>query len=333
MAEPRPRNTGITEYSTPSGLAVRFSPALYDNQWDNFYRNLKFHEAQEEAARLLTPDFLEATYNAMKKPLPTKPLQASLLQHGHKNAVYSIGRGQDTFVLVMSKGTPELKKEVETEFANLTDLRQRLIDHHLPVFVPQPYALSREEKVSGFSFELLRNHFEMQGIALFVQYQHPENNRYFTLFKMVSNHPLAEKFNKKTVKGMSDQSQLPQLVERIDQNPHYRIKKELAAKLYIMYKVMGAVPAEFSIDAGDFMADPRKDDFDLRLITVRGGWKKVNDEEFGNWIKNLQFGIPTLEASLAGYKRPLFDYDTELILACAIKGQNILNLAIQTRKT
>lgn len=308
---------------TPSGMVAHFYPAYYELQWGQFGGPLTYMQARTAAASLLTTSFLEQTFNGMRRPnlLSAREAHVVLLQHGRKNAVYGIHVGDRSFIFTISRGTSRLQQEVEMEYENLRSLRQKLREAGLPVFVPQSFAVVRGEAVSGFSIEYLSQHFEMQADGRLVRQLPPlDRVKYHTTFKMVSDDPKAKHFNDFIERNW----QRWVFSKRAKKNdPNYRIKIELIARLFLTHAVTGCIPAEFSVKAGDFMADIRKPDYDLRLITVRGGWRGLSFDQFRSWLMEVEFSQGTPEEIAAGLQRPLFDFDPVIIKEGLQRGKRI----------
>jgi hypothetical protein len=80
--------------------------------------------------------------------------------------------------------------------------------------------------------------------------------------------------------------------EDIHPSPFYStaeaMKIEIIARLYVIQRLLGRLPREFLLGAGDFMAnfDAQVINHDPRLITIRGGWQEVADNDFPTWIQN-----------------------------------------------
>lgn len=312
-------NPGITEY-TGGEFTTRFHPSKFETnkEWDQFNPAINYLQARELAASLLSQPFVETTLARMHAPNQTADqADVTLLQAGRKNAIYKVTVGPSTFVLVMSKGTAELKEEVKQEASNLENLRTRLAESKLPAFVPRVYEVCENDLVGGFSFEFLPNHMELRAATARMIY--PDTQSYYTMFQVVDDRQTAQAFNKRIQKHIRKLMFLPQ--KRKEEDPNFRIKTELLARLFLIYKVMGAVPRQFSVNAGDFMIDPTKEDFDPRIITARGGWLPiVGNEDFARWIFDCEFAPPTVEELLQGANRPLFDYDPFVIQKGLYKG-------------
>jgi hypothetical protein len=99
------------------------------------------------------------------------------------------------------------------------------------------------------------------------------------------------------------------------------LKEEIVARLYVLFALTGKVPRAFSVSAGDFMADPNKPDFDLRLITIRGGWQELPEKKFVQWLLTRQASFPpTPEIDLPTEHFPILDVDGRIIAAGLEKG-------------
>lgn len=321
-----PERAQPTEYTHADGFTLRFHMSPHEQEWSKFGNAITYLEGRETAAAILNRQFVETTL-AMKNPGISPSVEAAdvtLSQQGRKNAIHKVTVGKESFIFVMSKGTPELKEEMKREFNNLRQLREKLEERSLPLFVPQTYIMGESGKVASFSFEYLPNHLELHALGLLV------GNKYYTGFGMVAENQKAQRFNKRAEKETVKWSRLPP--DKYSLDPNYRIKLELIARLYIIFELTGCVPSEFSINAGDFMADPDKEDFDLRLITVRGGWQLLGDETaFGLWLYNCEFARATPEEQALDLKRPLFDYNLVILNEGWGKGKEMLSHAFSPR--
>lgn len=233
-------------------------------------------------------------------------LGVQLIQMGLKCNIYKI---DDSFVLVQSKGGDSLNQEVCRDFSDLSELRQGLIEEGVEPFVPRPFVLS-SQGVPAFSVEYLAQHDEVNPYDAGIRVN--GEPYIFLIGNSYSNN--AGSFNKSLRRfytslphfaipecsiPFSDlkPSQLYQVSEKF--------KAEIIARLYVIQQIMGALPKEFSVSAGDFMANFnwRIRDYDPKLITIRGGWDAVPDNLFVEWVQNHQTEVNQehpLAASLQG---------------------------------
>jgi len=230
-------------------------------------------------------------------------LETELSQQGRKFGIFKVRPGNiaylyDPFILVTSRGSEKLNQEVRDDFANLKNLRAELVKRGLPAFVPQVYALGTKNGVPGFSMEYLKDHTELNWFfspefkGIFA-----DSGVYYPEFTMNGKTEVAKDYNetrytvfKKTYGGdvffgprVTPDDILPVLHSSDFHQKNQRLKQELVAHLYVVNHVTGAIPREFAVNSGDFMVDPTKENFDLRLITIRGGWAPLSPEDFMNW--------------------------------------------------
>ena len=297
---------------------------------------MTYEDVRFTAASLLERDFVCETL-AARGSIVGKPTTLDLryIQGGLKNAIFLITaldeQAQDHFVLVLSKGSPGLNEQTEADFKNLGSLRDRLLTNGLPTFVPRAYVLGNANGLNGFSVEYLPRHVEMNS--------NPSTGLRrlgfpYTEFFMNSPEQTAMQYNLKIHQDFIDMTEIFQFnnntvlirAEDVRKQRYYqvnqRIKTEVIARLFVVYKLTGAVPVEFSINAGDMMADPTKDDFDLRLITTRGGLVFVSEEEFPEWLYNYDDEV-MIERELVIF--PVFDRNQALIQQGIQRGEQILS--------
>lgn len=306
------------EHKNTDGSVVRIHPSKWEAKWHLHSQGttMSYRENVLAAAGLLNKPFVFSTLSQRKRSVlegGTLISDGTMIQLGIKNTIFGIDVGGDTFVLVVSKGTEKLKKGVEAEFDNLKKLREALYRRGLPMFVPQVYELARGDIVSGFSFEYLPDHAELRQNAVF------GGPRQYSFFVMNTDDlPGARAYNEKI-----DVQQLQRWMKgEPTDDPNARIKTEIIARLYIVHQLTSSVPKEFAINAGDFMADPTKEDFDLRLITVRGGWERIRDLEA--WL--FKHSIPgefTLGERTSTVDCFTFDRNNRLIEAGLQRGKQL----------
>ncbi len=312
----------MAEHKNLDGTTIHFQPSTFEQSWDfhTYGTKMTYGESETVAARILGRRFVDSTMTMIDPDYQgsISDYSATLIQLGKKNAIYKVDVDPYSFVLVMSKGSPKLKDELETEFKNLRGLRRLLREKHLPVFVPQSYVLGGYKGVSGFSFEYLPEHLELRYVFAGAE------DRTYSFFAMNAVGEKADLFNSRFYTPLLENTMSSAEIDRPD-SPHYRIKTELIARLYIMHRLTGCIPAEFSVNAGDFMADPDKDNFDLRLITVRGGWRKNNS--LADWLYN-QSSEPaqmTVVGTNVAIDCPVFNKDRNIIAAGLQRGKEMFN--------
>jgi hypothetical protein len=236
----------------------------------------------------------------------------------------------DEFVVAASQGGEKRDQELVDDYKNLGDAYKQLDKQDLPIFVPKPYVAN----LQGFYQSPLRC-FSMQNLS-----QHMEvNSRDFseltevakppyTYFFMHSSDPLlgfdheyssmVQHMMKsdviEAVKKLGEDD--PSAGYEVGNSDHYkgarRIKEAMVSRLFLLYHVLGGVPKEFAVNAGDFMADPEKNDFDLKLITIRGGLEELPSEEaFRQWA--LDHNERLRRDREPDYKYPLFDKNPAIV--------------------
>lgn len=256
--------------------------------------------------------------------------QVSLFQMGFKCNVYlarviSADR-EATLVLIQSKGGPRLNQELETDFANLGELRNILVEEGIHPFVPNPFVLDRQSKAPAFSVEALINYDEI--IPEVSPISIIEEKKPYIVMVGNSTSAHAEEFNQRLNLGLGRLPiqdgllwKLPASAVKssISYQADAQLKTEIISRLYIVHTLMGKLPREFSLSAGDFMAnlDLELDTFDPFLITIRGGWESIPAREFNAWIASNRAYATNAEYNVLK--------DPELIEAGIKVGQEILS--------
>jgi hypothetical protein len=269
--------------------------------WEGIERDesVSIEESHAVAAKMLTRDFVEATLVTLDPAYRPSPLSvdAKMFQLGKKCGVYLVTTTTPdksyAFVLMMARNRGRLSSEAATDFSNLRDVRKKLKERNLPLFVPSAYHLTSAEGISGFSVEYLPNHVEMDTWpnSFFLK----RAGTPYAEFVMNHESAKAQDFNKQREKHFEafmdaswDGKDFRFTQALADASPYvqrtHAIKKAMVTRLAIINFLTGFVPREFCVNAGDFMADPEKEDFDLRLITIRGGWKEMQPELLSFWL-------------------------------------------------
>lgn len=326
MPEPLQPSPGITEHTNPDGTKILFFPSPFEKDWELHAvgTTMTYQEARVCAAGILTRSFINSTISAMDPSYNNRPpnvCNATLAQIGKKNAIYRADIGNThSFILVLSKGTPQLNRETQEDFRNLHSLRMKLDQRHLFPFVAQPYALAEYNGIPGFSAEYLKNHLELRYVIGITG-----DGKSYTFFEMNAEGAKADRFNRQFTLPLATNTAPVKTIE-VPSSPHYIIKKEMIARLYVMFRLMGAVPAEFSVNAGDFMADPDERDLDLRLITIRGGLRRLpRFSDFTSWLYNYGSIEPVkIDHSDTQVNVPLFNQNQKLIAQGITRGIQLL---------
>lgn len=294
--------------------------------WDSISRPgaISYLEARETVLGMLNTDLVSETLALRGDTAGLVSVVASDYQQGEKNGIFLVTATtqdrQHDFVLVISKGNPGLNEEVEADFTNLGNVRSELGKNGLPLFVPQVYALSHENGIAGFSVERLTDHTELNpypvlnlrelgfNYTYFIANTSDRNLARFNTDMKAAYRDMAKGFiingNKVIIRAAAIQA-----ADFYIKNQ--RIKKEMIARLRIVHALTGAVPSEFSPAAGDFMFKPFADDFDLRLITIRGGFTSLQANLFSEWAISLLEDITFTDDTTIQY--PLFDRNPSLI--------------------
>ncbi len=308
------------------------------NRFSSVYAISK-EQAQRAVEGILSHGLADETAAAMGYRRSTAAADVSIEQQGHKFAVYKVDTGQYAFILVLSGGSRILNRELRDDCRNLGDIGKALEKEGLPVFVPRPYAIGEYDGVPGFSVEYLGRHLEAisrpaTGLS---QIGVP-----YTEFVMNSDSERAARFNENQTaaftemmakslakKGGSIVLRAQPVRASAYYQTHQRIKKEIIARLYVVNMLTGYVPREFSVNAGDFMTDPDREDFDPYLTTIRGGWKGIESNLLPMWLFVHTEPITYL-AEWEELDFPLFDHDKALIAEGIELGKNIMKTGTDT---
>lgn len=307
-------------------------------------------QAQAIASGMLSRTFIDRTQVALDKSYSGQSTFAEIQpwQQGRKTAVYFVSTPEHKFILQVAKNGGRLSDELRQDFADLIELRRKLIAGGLPVFVPKPLALTEYQGIAGFSVEYLPDHLELicqpdigmlyAGIKLPVFKMNTAGAK-TEAFEAAKESAFKAAFEAITVANanvVTDMSQIQRILSKGMYHSPFgtmmeRIKEEMVASLYIVNRLTGCVPREFQIGAGDFMADPDKADYDLKLITVRGGFKDMQAELFPLWLATYEDFVDFRpDANLPPripYHLDFHIFNKQVILGGIAKGQAILAAA------
>jgi len=335
LREPRRHNY------TFDGLPITwFSSAREKQNWATFAGEglMSQDEARENLRGLLSLEFLNQTLTAIdpEQEVSFTGLQAQLLQMGKKCNVFLVNGTIDSgraypFVVMQAKGE-RLSSEIEDDYENLQEVDSVLESRGITPFVPKPYTLGKFEGVSAFSVEYLFNHDEVTPLVYPIIL--PNGLPYTVLIgnsgsdavNMYNNH-LRNLYRQ--LAGSNSSVRRVDFDEDIRLSPFYSkaeaLKVEIIARLYVVQRLLGKLPREFLLGAGDFMAnfDSQVTGNDPRLITIRGGWQEVANNNFADWIKEREdTGI--VEGRLERGK--VFVFTDPLTISRGIeKGEEILS--------
>lgn len=316
-----------------------------EKDWDDFSDpgSIDYETAAQAVEGILSREFIDRTIASINPHYmgSAKSVESVLVQQGRKFLIFHVLARADesyNFILVLSRGKDFRNREVKADFSNLSDLRTKLVDARLPVFVPKPYVLGEHTGLFGFSVEALDEHAEMNSLPAdgFLQL-----GMVFPEFFINSPFPKAARFNQtqkdafyKMVEGLRGIAQkqgkdritdLPSLMRGLEESDYYRrtqlIQEEIIARLCVVNRLTGCVPREFSVNAGDFVANPEKEDLDLYLTTIRGGWKIMSCDLLPLWFANLTENFLYRDGSLVEY--PLF-HSTHVIQRGMQRGEELL---------
>lgn len=275
----------------------------------NYFRTpgtISEDEARVAVSRLLTPAFVTQTISQIdpKSESSISGLTVESIQGGFRYAIFrvdtNIGTNVRPFILILSKGSPQLNEEVRADFGNLKDLYGRMVQASIVPFVPRVFVLGERNGVAGFSVEYLADHAEVnvKKSALLESYgaQFPEY--------WVNTETWRQLFNHHSTASESDLDyQLRTAPEDHDVlrdilfnsqyvRLHEGISTEIIGKLYVVHTLTGCVPRDFALNAGDIMGRLGNSDIDLRLTTIRGGWQQCGVEQFAHWMVDHKEVIP-----------------------------------------
>jgi hypothetical protein len=223
-----------------------------------------------------------------------------------------------------------LDQQTVSDYQNLKTLYTETSTLKISPFSTKPYALSTDT-LPAFSGQLFRNHVEMN-----TRYAYWEVTPNITIPLVqpeyfMHDQSKADWFNEtadelkyqllkdnvelflKTPTSAAIRSLRSQTIRNSDWYSLMRtLQIETIAKLYLLYQTLGQMPKELELSAGDFMADPLRSDYDLKLITLRGGLMEVDDiyefllahteydrYEGGVSIGYLPFNEETIELGIA----------------------------------
>lgn len=262
--------------------------------WRKFRSNdgLSYQDAQVAVEGLLEGEFLHRTAQSINPNYrgDIQTVQTKMIQSGRKYGVFYVDAGGYQFVLALAKGGDKLNQELEDDYRELKKLRQKLEEQKLPIFVPRQFVLGNHNGTSGFSMEYLSQHVELlvRPSAKLQRLGIP-----YAEFYMNQGLAKAYKFNRQQMQAADNMmaelpSSTPITVDMLERHTYYGINKRIATglvtRLYLLNRITGGVPNELSTNAGDFMANPDTEDFDLQLTTMRGGLRPLNPDGFQKWL-------------------------------------------------
>lgn len=301
-------------------------PSPYDNQADffpvtwknnrafqfgnwNYFRTpgtISEEEARVAVSRLLTPAFVTQTISQIdpKSESSISGLTVESIQGGFRYAIFRVDTSTGTtihpFILILSKGSPQLNEEIKADFKNLKDLYGRMVNTGIVPFVPKVFVLGEGNGIAGFSVEYLADHVEMnvKKSALLELYgaQFPVYWANTETWRQLFNHhsSAAESDLDYQLRAAPDDHNVLQhiLMNSRYFRIHEGITAEIIAKLYVIHSLTDCVPRDFSINAGDIMGRLGSGDIDLRLTTIRGGWRQCGVKQFAHWMVDHREEIP-----------------------------------------
>ncbi len=307
----RDHQTGFFPLTWNTSRAVQFG------DW-NYFRTpgtVSEDEAREVVSRLLSPDFVKQTIDQIN-PAANRSISGltiEYIQEGWRYAIFRVdaqtGDGIHPFILVLSKGTPQLNEEVRDDFTNLKDLRRRMVQANIAPFVPKAFELGEANGVTGFSVEYLVDHVEMnvKKSALLESYgvSFPEYWANTDTRRQFFNHRSSADENALDYQLRAAPEDHEVLQRILFSSPyiclHEGISAEIISKLYVIHTLTGCVPRDFAINAGDIMARLGSNDVDLRLTTIRGGWQRCGVARFAHWMADHTEEIPDFYGGGAVY--------------------------------
>lgn len=327
---------------------LRIAWQAYGGNWfkerDVWFRHTKSDRLSDSDARsavetTLSQGFVDTTLTLMDpSSFPTaSETEVQLIQMGQKCNVFLVTAVTPAdlkyqFVLMQSKGNDRLNKALVDDFRDLQELRTALVRKGVSTFVPEPFVLGEGNGTPAFSFQFLPDHEEVNPSLEMLM---AVNGAPYCHLVANSDSPSAEAFNQEMYRKIIGLPGFvyprPEINEEVFRSsPYYqiteRLKAQMIARLYVTHKLLGKLPREFSIAAGDFMArfDVDVDNFDLQLITIRGGWEGVSRDGFKDWIRNRSEILRTDFTDKQGRKVPLFS-DGETIDLAIEQGRGLFN--------
>lgn len=273
-------------------------------------------------------------------------VDALMIQQGHRAMVFRVEVNEHQFAFILSGGTNFQNEEVRQDFGNMRMLRGSLEERRLRLFVPQTYEIIDHDGIYGMSMEFLTDHVEMNARPApgLTEIKIP-----FAEFVMMPTAEKAVEFNNlqhsnaqrllleaaRNVSHLAKGGVIPEEVLRksvLDLLPgsaYYKInqggKEELSAMFYVIFQITGSVPWQFLVNAGDTMADPRKKDLDLRIITLKGLRRIRNERQFINWLYYHTEEVIHPDPKIGRIRFYLFDGDETVIRAGIQKGKQMLS--------
>ena len=254
---------------------------------------LDYTSAQRVVEQLVTRDFARQTIKAMGIGVEAEPQNAFLqfIHEGKKYAIYkAMVEDSDTlsteFIVVLAKGRGELSQEVRADYANLRALHEQTTAREMRPISPQPFVVAEADGVVGFSVQYLRDHHELVSMPNEFRPQKAE-------FFLNTKDPHWAGYNINGAARLEWQLIRENRINELKTIPVEMERRRgvmqevLIGRLYAAYKLLGGVPQEFSLDAGDFIVDPTQEDFDPYVTTIRGGLQQLtSDKEFIAWLES-----------------------------------------------
>lgn len=280
--DPNLPSLGEPERTSRFATRIRYTPSKLDDEWDAYAEpgTLDTHGAQEAITYVFgKTNFLTQTLGTYGIDTPPREVLVRLVQMGRKNGVYKATTPDDlSFITIMSRGGAKSFDETIADFQNLLNLRGKLIGKGVKPFVPTVRALYAEGGISAFSVDFLSQHCEVNVENRTIGGE----TQPVLVMNTAQNGEKANEFNETFTQGIEDHRSAEEIRAR-----DRELKIRMATQLYLVHKTTGGfVPQQLCIDAGDFMADPTQSDFDLRLITVRGGWIQIPENHFFQWLSS-----------------------------------------------
>lgn len=276
--------------------------------WDYFRTpdTISEDEARVAVSRLLTPGFVTQTISQIdpNSEGSISGLTVESIQGGFRYAIFrvdtSTGTNVHPFILILSKGSPQLNEEIKADFKNLKDLYGRMVNTGIVPFVPKVFVLGEGNGAAGFSVEYLADHVEMnvKKSALLESYgvQFPEywaNTETWQQFFNLHSSDVESDLDYQLGTAPEDQTVLTRtLFDSQYVRLHEGITAEIVGKLCVIHSLTDCVPRDFSINAGDIMGKLGIRDIDLRVTTIRGGWQQCKVEQFVQWMVDHREEIP-----------------------------------------
>lgn len=349
------RNVSVNWFNHPiiADLVSEQAPKVFEDAPNT----LHYGKVKEATLKVLSQqEKIISTVNSMftgQNP-EINGINAMTIQMGRKAYILlcqvetSVGNGNFAIYLGRNTNSSEFGHEAERDFHNLKDLNesaeQRLTDKAKKKYkFLRPIALMDSIEVDGneyssFTMPFIENYGELraglyEGRQTAIAFPFLRYSVTFTQ-KMEKFNDSAYKRNQKIEKkfvhflNRFHDKPIEYVLRQLHRTPEFQaLKKQIEDLLTgnaLIYLLSGGhFPKEFMINAGDWMVNFADESLFLYLITIRGGWEKLaNDEEWIERMKKQEEVVPGRE--MEGVFMPVFHAQDDIILSAIDKARKLM---------